>query len=285
MTRPQLAAFEVAAGAIAGAQDKFASIFKQGSFYLPTDGRPTTHIVKAPIYRAGVKESVYNEYYCMKLAKLVGLNVPNCIVFSKGKYPLYVTERYDRFTDSRGVVHRLHQQDFCQAQGIVSEQKYEEKGGPSLKDSYELIKANITIKQRSAALFAYLDWICFNLLIGNNDSHAKNLSFLLKDNKIELAPFYDLMCTAIYSKLKRSFSFKVGGRTEASRIGKNQFEMLDADLGLKLGTMSERMILMRDKVVQHKDVLADEIKSEHPLAKIVKHIAGLIGHRCRVKIY
>jgi serine/threonine-protein kinase HipA len=264
---------------IAGAQDKFAAIYRDGEFYLPKDGGPTTHIIKVPIYRSDVKESVYNEYYCMKLAERVGLLVPECFVLDDKKHPLYIIERYDRSVEKGPK--RIHQQDFCQAQGIVSEEKYEEKGGPGLKDNYELIKSNVTIKQRSNALFQFLDWICFNLLIGNNDSHSKNLSFLLKNGKIELAPFYDLLCTAIYPKLKRNFSFVIGDRDDSSRIGKNQLDMVDQNLGLKIGTMSKRMLFMKTKLLEHKDTLAEEISAELSHAKIVKRISELIGNRCK----
>src|SRR5690606_345539 len=71
---------------LAGAQDKFAAIYKDGTFLIPTHGAPTTHIVKAPIQHTGIKESVINEYYCMKLAKAVGFNVPKCSVLD-GKHP------------------------------------------------------------------------------------------------------------------------------------------------------------------------------------------------------
>ncbi len=264
---------------IAGAQDKFVAIYENGNFYLPQNGRPTTHIVKVPIYRSGVKESVYNEYYCMRLAKLVGLNVPHCEVLDDEKHPLFIIERYDRKMGKH--VKRIHQQDFCQAQGFVSEEKYEAKGGPSLKDNYNLIKSNVIITKRSKALFEYLDWICFNILIGNNDSHSKNISFLLVDGKIELAPFYDLLCTAIYPKLKRNFSFKIGDRDDASRIGKNQLEMVDKELGLKVGTMTERASEMGEKLMKNKDDLATQIKREFSNVKIAKRIADLIGDRCK----
>ncbi|MEZ4742004.1 MAG: type II toxin-antitoxin system HipA family toxin [Bdellovibrionota bacterium] len=266
---------------IAGAQDKFSAIFKEESFYIPTNGRPTTHIIKLPIYRSNIRESVYNEYYCMRLAKLVGLNVPDCKVLDDNNHPLFITKRFDRFKGTDGKIHRIHQQDFCQAQGIVSEQKYEEKGGPSLKDNYELIKANVTIKKRPSTLFAYLDWICFNLLIGNNDSHSKNISFLLNNHKIELSPFYDLICTAIYPKLNKNFSFMIGDRDDASKIGKNQLEMIDSNLSLRQGTMKERILMMSDKLKKHKNALADEIKAEFNQAKIINEIADLIGKRCR----
>jgi serine/threonine-protein kinase HipA len=266
---------------LAGAQDKFPAIYHDESFYLPTGGAPTTHIVKVPIWRMGVDESVYNEYYCMKLAQAVGLNVPNCFIQGDGDHPLFVIERYDRYADINGYTRRLHQQDFCQALGVVSEQKYEGKGGPTLKDNYRLIIKNTWVRKRIENIFSYLDWICFNLLIGNNDSHSKNLSLLLKDEKTELAPFYDLLCTAIYPKLKREFAFKIGGRDTVSRIGKNQLNLLNDEFGLKAGTMIERVLLMRDQLLKHKDQVALTVLEDYPQVKIVSKISDLIGDRCR----
>lgn len=266
---------------LAGAQDKFPANYRNGQFFLPINNAPTTHIIKVPISRSGVKESVFNEYYCMKLAKRVGLNVPNCYVLDGDGHPLFIIERYDRVVSKDQPVHRIHQQDFCQAQGVVSEKKYEAKGGPTLKHNYDLIVKNVGIKKRVSSTYSFLDWICFNLLIGNNDSHSKNISFLLKDNKIELAPYYDLLCTAIYPRLKKQFSFMIGDRDDASRIGKNQLDSLDSTLGVKEGTMCERMVLMKEKLMEHKDLVANEIKDEFSHVKIALRISELIEKRCK----
>jgi len=266
---------------IAGAQDKFPANYKNGNFYIPKDGSPTTHIVKVPIFRSGVKESIFNEFYCMKLARLVGLEVPEVSILDDGKHPLFIIERYDRIKNKNGTFNRLHQQDFCQAQGVVSEMKYEVKGGPTIKDNYNIVTKNVGIKTRKSATFSFLDWLCFNLLIGNNDSHSKNISLLLFDGKIELAPYYDLLCTEIYPKLTKQFSFQVGGRNDSSRIGKNQLNKLEEELGLKSGTVIERMILMKEKLLENKDILAKELNEKYPRVKIVNRISEFIEKRCK----
>ena len=266
---------------LAGAQDKFPAIFLDGKFFLPSHGNPTTHIIKVPIHRQGVKESVFNEYYCMQLASLCGFKIPANQIVHNGKHPLFVIERYDRKRDKNGIIRRLHQQDFCQAQGITSEKKYESKGGPSIRDNYNLILTNVTIKERLRSLYAYLDWICFNLLIGNNDSHSKNISFLLKGNRVELAPFYDLVSTALYPSLRRQFSFQIGGRDEYSQIGKKQFTDLDQELGLKSGTMADRLRLTYSNVRTHKDALAKQISETFKETKIVHRISKLIDERAK----
>lgn len=266
---------------LAGAQDKFAAIYEGGKFYLPLDGGATTHIVKVPIHRQGVKDSVFNEYYCMELARAVGFDIPGCQVLGEGTHPLFVVERYDRFRDGKGHIRRLHQQDFCQAQGITSEQKYESKGGPGIKANYDLIMGHVHYKKRVESVHSFFDWICFNLLIGNNDSHSKNISFLLKERKIELAPFYDLLSTALYTGLKRNFSFKIGDRDDFSRIGKNQFEALDRELGLKPGAMAERMLMVHERVMGEKDALVKRLGEENRDNKIAKRIAALISDRSK----
>ncbi len=266
---------------LAGAQDKFPAIYDKEKFYLPKNGGPTTHIVKVPIVREGVKESVYNEYYCMQLAASIGFTVPYCEVVEVGKHPLFVIERYDRYKDKKGKVYRIHQQDFCQALGITSEFKYEEKGGPTIKDDYSLIVKSVGVRQRKESVYAFFDWICFNLLILNNDGHSKNISLLLKDGKIELAPLYDLLSTGVYTNLKRSFSFRIGDRDEPSRIGSKQFAKLDQELDLKVGTFEERMQVVAQKVMANKDQLAQDIEDRYPKTKISKRISKVIGDQVK----
>ena len=76
------------------------------------------------------------------------------------------------------VVERLHQDDFCQALGIVSEHKYQKEGGPSLKQCFALLRdvANVPVID----LARLLDAVIFNYLVGNNDAHAKNFSLLYR---------------------------------------------------------------------------------------------------------
>ncbi|MNR20747.1 Serine/threonine-protein kinase HipA [compost metagenome] len=78
----------------------------------------------------------------------------------------------------------------------------------------------------------FLQWVIFNLYVGNNDSHAKNLSVLQSPNgQYRLAPFYDLMCTAMYPGLSRRFAFSVGGVMTPGSIGREQIEAMATDLG------------------------------------------------------
>ncbi len=260
---------------LAGAQDKFPFILRNNRFYIPEDGSPTTHIAKVPISRSGIKDSVYNEIFCMNLAKTIGLNVPECLVH-QGKFPIYVIERYDRFEKKR-----LHQQDFCQALGFTSEFKYEDHSGPNLKMIYDLIVNHTSAVKKNQALKNFLKWVAFNLIIGNNDCHAKNISFLMINNKLELAPFYDLLSTTVYPKLKKTFCYKIGDTHDFSRMGRKQFLQFENQLGLKQNSFLDVLQETYELTNKNQSMVASAIHEKYGPITITKKINDLIKDRSK----
>jgi len=240
---------------LAGAQDKIPVVLYEGELYIPTKGAPTTHILKPPHLSKSVKESVYNEYFCMKLAKSCGLDVAEVDIIVDD-IPFYITERYDRDSSSDGIK-RLHQVDFCQVQNYLVSEKYESDGGPGLRENFESIQkysAQVITDTR-----AYMKWICFNILIGNNDSHAKNISFLLKDKRFILSPFYDLMCTSIYKEYSSDFAFKMGGSSYWGQWKSSHFrdEVCSWGFDKNPDLLLETFLNLKDKM---ESVLDNEVK-------------------------
>ena len=127
----------------AGAQDKLMISLVEGKIAIPTGITPSTHIIKTNI--SGLEETVQNEFFCMKLARKLGLPVPEVWIYRINKTPFYLIERYDRKIDSDGNVKRLHQEDFCQAMYVPPELKYEKEGGPSLKDCFDFLDTKIKL--------------------------------------------------------------------------------------------------------------------------------------------
>ncbi|MEN0060295.1 MAG: HipA domain-containing protein [Bdellovibrio sp.] len=213
-----------------GAQDKIPVIKNGKGLFMSKGLHPTTHIIKSPNrYHPEALNSVYNEHFCMSLARAIGLSVPLTQVV-EDEIPFYIIERYDRKVDGKRVL-RLHQQDFCQAQGVLSSVKYEIQGGPSIKDNYELIlrhSSNVISDVRS-----FLVWVFFNLLIGNNDSHSKNITFLMHGSEASFSPLYDLLSTAIYPDIRKKFAFKVAGQNIWSEIKSRHLRIMEKDLNLK----------------------------------------------------
>src|ERR1700689_4560018 len=128
--RPLLAGDEGIRLSLAGAQDKVAVRIEQGEVYLALGGAPSTHILKPAVERfEGV---VFNEALCMKLAAEAGLPAASVGTMKVNGIDCLIVERYDRIRkegpNAGPVVERLHQEDFCQAQGMVSERKYQKEG-------------------------------------------------------------------------------------------------------------------------------------------------------------
>lgn len=262
---------------LAGAQDKFCAIYQDENLYLSKGGLPSTYIAKINLdFRNS--QTVYNEYFCMKLAKKIGLNVPSVLLIG-GKYPILLVERYDR-KNQGGRIHRIHQEDFCQAQSFPSGLKYEDKGGPSAVQNFSLIK-NHSI-QPIKDLESYLDWIAFNLIIGNNDGHSKNLSFLYQNSKCTLAPFYDLLSTAVYgNRFSKSFAFNIGGTFRYDEIRNHHIELFEKSIGVNRGKFLKNFSRVVYAVEHHKAGILRQLKTLHPKSTIGDRISKLISQRLK----
>jgi serine/threonine-protein kinase HipA len=120
--RPMLAGRDGLRLSLAGAQDKLSVVFDGHRIGLPLKGTPSSHILKPPI--EGVEHSVINEGFCMALAEVMQLRPAKSQVHSVLDRSFLLVERYDRVVNAEGYRQRLHQEDFCQALGVVPESKY-----------------------------------------------------------------------------------------------------------------------------------------------------------------
>lgn len=216
---------------LAGAQDKASiAIFDGKSPLLPKGSAPSTHILKPDIRRlAKVRESAANEAIIMRTATHCGLDAAQ--VFYEPLTHSCIVERFDRVTRADGTLGRLIQYDFCQIAGLDSERKYEKEGGPGAAQCAQIIRQYSA--RPAVDLQAFAQWIFFNIYVGNNDSHAKNLSVYERPGEgVRLTPFYDLMCTRIYPGLSKEFAFNIGGEVLPGDMGKRHVQGLAAQVGM-----------------------------------------------------
>jgi len=179
---------------LAGVQEKLLlTRMPDNSWGRPVDGTPSTHILKPEI--ADYPNTVQNEAFCMRLAQHLGLPTPSVDTTTVNGRRLLVVERYDRIVHPDGAVERIHQEDFCQATGILPDKKYQEDGGPSLQRLAEILQATASPDSLDLLLRA----VTVDVLVGNGDAHAKNFS-LLHDTSgaLRLAPMYDVLSTLVY---------------------------------------------------------------------------------------
>ncbi|MGY0642859.1 MAG: type II toxin-antitoxin system HipA family toxin, partial [Paraglaciecola chathamensis] len=181
---------------IAGAQEKTALLKIGKQWTKPIGATPTSHILKLPmgeLPQVGIDltDSCENEFICLELARAFGLNVSNSEVQYFGEQKVLSVERFDRKYASDGSwLMRLPQEDFCQAMGISSAQKYQSDGGPSIADCINLLTSSSNAEDRATFFKAQI----FFWLIAAIDGHGKNFSiFLEPDNRYHMSPLYDVL--------------------------------------------------------------------------------------------
>ena len=233
-TRPLIKVDDKLRLSLAGAQEKLALAKINGEWYLPLNGSPSTHILK-PTRTGSLSSLAQNEYICMKLAKSFGLPVPDVDLLNIAGKDIFVVERYDRIKEADSI-QRLHQEDFCQALGIMSTTKYQNDGGPGIIDIFNTILKVCTVPALESQKF--LRYVLFNYVIGNCDSHGKNYSMLYKNNRVELSPLYDVVSTIIYSGLTEKLSMKIGKHYEIQKVTQEDFSLLAESLNIKYSVLS-----------------------------------------------
>ena len=254
---------------LAGAQEKLPVFFKNRKIYMPMGRKPSSHILKPPSILW--KSTVINELFCMTLAKRVGLNVPNVKIYDTGRRLCYLVERYDR-KNEQGHLKRLHQEDFCQALGLMPSQKYQKDGGyVSLKKCFQFIIENSSHPQNDITALA--KWVVYNFIIGNCDAHAKNLSLLIhEDGRYHLAPFYDILSTVVYPKISKDLAMKIGNEYSVNNIQKSHWEQFTEDVKIPILFFREISMALCNSIQKNISGLTREIQEKWNDEKIIDEI-------------
>jgi serine/threonine-protein kinase HipA len=236
---------------LAGVQDKLPVALLDGKLHLPLNGAPSTHILKLPNRR--YPHLPANETFALGLARHLGLEVVSAELFTGTDPPSLLVARYDRArSDDPWPARRLHQEDLCQASGLPPTKKYEAEGGPTFVRTINVIRDNVD--RPLIDVGRLIQWQAYNLVIGNSDGHAKNLSITYSEaGEKHLAPFYDLVSTREYKGLDRKLAMGVGGRQNPDEIGRAEWKKLSGDLRIGERVLSD---LVRDIAQRSLDTLA-----------------------------
>lgn len=253
----------------AGAQCKLMIAFVDGKIAIPKGDTPSTHMIKPNI--PGFNDTVWNEYFCMTLAKKVGLITPSVQVIELESTPFYVVERYDRITEN-GKIKRLHQEDFCQLLNIPPEMKYENEGGPSLVDCFVAMDQWIQAgKMPGVDKLRLLRLAIFNYIIGNTDAHGKNFSIVYQNQGMVFAPCYDLLSTIVYSTSgKDKMAMKIGGEYQLQLIQKKHWEKLATQIGIKSAFLFQQIKKMACDIQHHLPILKTHSNSKEKIIEVIE---------------
>jgi len=269
---------------LAGDQDKLPAILDGAHIVQPIDGTPSSHKLKPPIH--AVEDSVIKEELCMALAEAMQLKPAKSKVHQVLDRSFLLVERYDRLIDAQGQRQRLHQEDFCQALGVVPEMKYQNEGGPDLVQCFALVRS--ATRPSAPQVLRLLDYVIFNALIGNHDAHAKNFSLLYLHKEAGkapvLAPFYDTLSTAVYPTLTQKMAMKIGSKYKFSEVQARHWEQFAEGVGFTKA-QAKRRILELAKLLP---ATARKLQSDpgHRFAgnAVVEQINTLIERRCALTI-
>lgn len=265
---------------LAGAQPKTALLFRNGRWGIPSGRTPSTHILKPP---TGTWDGhAENEHFCLELAASLGLIASKSVVMRFDEEVAIVIERYDRF--ARGLqIMRRHQEDFCQALALPPSKKYQNEGGPSIRDGVELLRANSTRPQEDVGRF--LDATIFNWLIGGSDAHAKNYALLLGfQPSVRLAPLYDIASILPYPKVqiqKVKMAMKIGGEYLLNRIGIRQWHKLANEVRVDEDELVQRLRTLAEEIPDHTSKLRKEVRKRGLAHPLIDRLADAITKRAR----
>lgn len=249
---------------LAGAQHKLAVVLRAGELFEPAGRTPSTHILKPDHPHPSYAHSVANEWFVMTLARRLGLPVP----YVERRYvpqPVYLIERFDRQPAADGW-QRLHSIDACQLLGLSAAYKYLEG---SLERLDQLAAA---CRSHAVARTALFQWLVFNVLVGNTDAHLKNLSFLVSRAGIRLAPFYDLICTAVYDTpafeqsgwpAATRMAWPIADRARIAEIDRPCLLAAGQALRIKPATVTRLLDNLKDKIAGEAQALYAQVEREN----------------------
>ena len=278
--RPMLAGKDGLRLSLAGTQDKLPVVFDGARIGLPRNGTPSSQILKPAIH--GVEDSVTNEGFCMALAEAMGLKPAQSKVHAVLNRPFLLVERYDRVVDAQGHWQRLHQEDFCQALGVIPEMKYQNEGGPDLAQCFELVRR--VMRPSAPQILRLLDYVIFNALIGNHDAHAKNFSLLYRGKTPVLAPFYDTLSTAVYPTLTPRMAMKIGSKYKFSELQARHWLQFSEGVGLAKAQAKRRILELAKSLPPTARKLQSSPGHCFAGSTVAERILALIEQRCALTI-
>jgi serine/threonine-protein kinase HipA len=275
---------------LAGAQRKKALYLVNGKWYEPRGRTPTTHILKPPI--VGLAGQVENEMFCVRLAPRVGLAAPKCWTERFEDISVVVIERYDRVRLKRhkilpidtagGEVHRVHQEDSCQALKVDPRNKYQSDGGPGIKAIMELLSGS---GRPGEDRDRFMRACAFNFVIRGTDAHGKNYGLLLSaGGRYRLAPLYDIASWLPYSKNQRDdrLAVSVGDYYHFDRILPRHWEAEAKKSGYDPDRALAHIRDLLARVPEESKRLLAECEREGSATDELRNLAKLLVEHCAI---
>ena len=130
-------------------------------------------------------------------------------------------------------------------------------------------------------LLRLVRWQVFNVLVGNSDGHAKNLSRIYDSSRGRLAPFYDLVCTAAYDGFSPKLAMSVGSRTEAGQIRRPDWEDMASTMGIRSNLVFREIERITTSLQEHLDSASDGLPGDGGCDAAIGRVRAVVRNRVR----
>lgn len=262
---------------LSGQQHKVGITFVDNQVILPSLHEWSTHILK-PAYKHTA--AIQNEWFCMQLAKSVGLNVANVALHQFGKAMGLVVERMDRFRENK-IVKLRHQEDFCQALGLMPHQKYQRNKGISWVECFALLEKT---EVPAVSRLQLMDALIFNYLIGNTNAHGKKFGLSITETgSVTLTPLYGLKCGCV-SQQGSKMAMKIGTQYDIKSVTSDDWHALCHQIEFTYPALRKRLLTLAERVM----VLLPKIQWDCQYATLddalMKNLETFITQQCEQAI-
>ena len=268
-----------------GAQAKTAFCWdeQRKRWGVPSGRAPTTHIIKPAI--PGFDGLVENEHLCQDIAARLGLPAARSSVLTLDRTTYIVVERFDRLPPAPGsvFVQRVHQEDMCQALGLMPGRKHQQDGGPSIADIVTLIRR--VSSNPNTDVDRFLDANAFNWLIGGTDAHAKNYSLLISaGDEIRLSPLYDLSSQLTYPELiEQRVAMRIGDQYDIPLIGFTEWQALASACSVNQETLLHRLRHLGDALPDVISAARDQALTDGLNREVITTLATVLIKHTKVR--
>lgn len=181
------------------------------------------------------------EYAYYLMARSAGINMAECRLLKEGEDYHFMTKRFDRYVDEKGVLRKLHMGTACGLAHI----DYADKHNFSYSALFSILDRLHCPFEDRYELFRRM---VFNVMASNYDDHSKNFSFLMdREGKWRLSPAYDLTyANDPNSNYINNHQCLVNGKFEG--IGTDDLLKVGTDAGLNKRKMEVIIAAVKDAV-------------------------------------
>jgi serine/threonine-protein kinase HipA len=270
--------------------------------FEPVNGLVSTYIIKPPRSDTAFPALVLNEYLCMTAAANSGLDIPEVRLInymnSHGESPVedtaFVIKRFDRVVYSDKPdgtpfsfinTEKVHQEDLCQSVGHSPSKKYEyEDGhrvGAGMAELFDIVSeiCDTPAKDKQELLYR----IFFNFIIGNDDAHSKNFSFLHTGKKLKLSPAYDIVSTQAYEnltsrdyQLQHTMAMAIGTARETSKLTPEDLSIFEAHCKIRLKPIKRKLLAFIDRAMSEVEKATKLVIESHAFLESEKRLLNRI---------